>query len=99
MRPAESILSKYCIKVFQLYEDNGDFDYDHWNKDDAISLESVVPAVDNLLDLPALPQQLQRHQTRLIVPILMKISNVKSFPQNWTFVNDTWKPALPQVIM
>ena len=84
MRPAENILSKYCIKVFQLYEDNGDFDYDHWNKDDAISLESVVPAVDNLLDLPALPQQLQRHQTRLIVPILMKISNVKSFPQNWT---------------
>ena len=70
---------KYCIKVFQLYEDNVDFDYD---QDDAISLESVVPAVDNLLDLPALPQQLQRHQTRLIVPILMKISNVKSFPQN-----------------
>ena len=96
MRPAENILSKYCIKVFQLYEDNVDFDYD---QDDAISLESVVPAVDNLLDLPALPQQLQRHQTRLIVPILMKISNVKSFPQNWTFVNDTWKPALPQVIM
>ena len=81
MRPAENILSKYCIKVFQLYEDNGDFYYD---QDDAISLESVVPAVDNLLDLPALPQQLQRHQTRLIVPILMKISNVKSFPQNWT---------------
>ena len=51
-------------------------------KMDGILLESVVPAVDNLLDLPALPQQLQRHQTRLIVPILMKISNVKSFPQN-----------------
>ena len=40
---------------------------------DVFSLESVVPAVDDLLDLPPLPQQLQRHQACLVVPILIMI--------------------------
>ena len=47
-----------------------DFEYDHF---EVISLESVVPAVDDLLDLPPLPQQLQRHQARLVVPVLIVI--------------------------
>ena len=47
-----------------------DFEYDHF---EVISLESVVPAVDDLLDLPPLPQQLQRHQARLVVPVLIMI--------------------------
>ena len=47
-----------------------DFEYDHF---EVISLESVVPAVDDLLDLPPLPQQLQRHQACLIVPVLIVI--------------------------
>ena len=47
-----------------------DFEYNHF---EVISLESVVPAVDDLLDLPPLPQQLQRHQARLVVPVLIEI--------------------------
>ena len=41
-------------------------------KMDGILLESVVPAVDHLLHLPALSQQLQRHQARLIVSVLRR---------------------------
>ena len=41
-------------------------------KMDGILLESVVPAVDHLLHLPPLPQQLQRHQARLIVSVLRR---------------------------
>ena len=41
-------------------------------KMDGILLESVVPAVDHLLHLPPLSQQLQRHQARLIVSVLRR---------------------------